>query len=91
MTDLKQEKQTMREQARLHRDRLDVDESIYESVIDVFFDTIKPSKDQIVSLYWPVRKEFDTRFLLDELVNRCLLYTSPSPRDQRGSRMPSSA
>ena len=29
----------------------------------------------------------------EELVHRdiCLLYTSPSPRDQRGSRMPSSA
>ena len=26
-----------------------------------------------------------------ELQNACLLYTSPSPRDQRGSRMPSSA
>ena len=26
-----------------------------------------------------------------ELVRACLLYTSPSPRDQRGSRMPSSA
>ena len=25
------------------------------------------------------------------VVNDCLLYTSPSPRDQRGSRMPSSA
>ena len=25
------------------------------------------------------------------LLNGCLLYTSPSPRDQRGSRMPSSA
>ena len=25
------------------------------------------------------------------LPNSCLLYTSPSPRDQRGSRMPSSA
>ena len=24
-------------------------------------------------------------------VHTCLLYTSPSPRDQRGSRMPSSA
>ena len=24
-------------------------------------------------------------------VKSCLLYTSPSPRDQRGSRMPSSA
>ena len=29
--------------------------------------------------------EFET------LVQACLLYTSPSPRDQRGSRMPSSA
>ena len=26
-----------------------------------------------------------------EWSERCLLYTSPSPRDQRGSRMPSSA
>ena len=26
-----------------------------------------------------------------EQVKNCLLYTSPSPRDQRGSRMPSSA
>ena len=31
----------------------------------------------------------DLRFL--ELSKSCLLYTSPSPRDQRGSRMPSSA
>ena len=28
---------------------------------------------------------------LDEVDEFCLLYTSPSPRDQRGSRMPSSA
>ena len=28
---------------------------------------------------------------LEEKVHSCLLYTSPSPRDQRGSRMPSSA
>ena len=27
----------------------------------------------------------------DGIVNRCLLYTSPSPRDKRQSRMPSSA
>ena len=27
----------------------------------------------------------------DPLYHPCLLYTSPSPRDQRGSRMPSSA
>ena len=28
---------------------------------------------------------------LDFLINTCLLYTSPSPRDKRQSRMPSSA
>ena len=28
---------------------------------------------------------------LDGWPNDCLLYTSPSPRDQRGARMPSSA
>ena len=31
-------------------------------------------------------------FILPQLTSSaCLLYTSPSPRDQRGSRMPSSA
>ena len=29
--------------------------------------------------------------IFDEVGITCLLYTSPSPRDQRGSRMPSSA
>ena len=28
---------------------------------------------------------------VEAAANTCLLYTSPSPRDQRGSRMPSSA
>ena len=28
---------------------------------------------------------------IGNITSRCLLYTSPSPRDQRGSRMPSSA
>ena len=32
----------------------------------------------------------DREFIFNTL-ETCLLYTSPSPRDQRGSRMPSSA
>ena len=35
-------------------------------------------------------KVFQKNFTGD-FVKTCLLYTSPSPRDQRGSRMPSSA
>ena len=33
----------------------------------------------------------DQQILVTDLDTTCLLYTSPSPRDQRGSRMPSSA
>ena len=35
--------------------------------------------------------ELKKRGTILDLVKACLLYTSPSPRDQRGSRMPSSA
>ena len=36
-------------------------------------------------------KIYDKWIEMNELYYNCLLYTSPSPRDQRGSRMPSSA
>ena len=34
---------------------------------------------------------FERPKFADAIIITCLLYTSPSPRDQRGSRMPSSA
>ena len=55
----------------------------------------------IIKLRMPSKKEnnkmFDVEVAKDNKVvysaqiKNCLLYTSPSPRDQRGSRMPSSA
>ena len=40
----------------------------------------------------PTQSGSVVRFRINgELYDTCLLYTSPSPRDQRGSRMPSSA
>ena len=38
--------------------------------------------------YGLTRKELQSG---NPIIGICLLYTSPSPRDQRGSRMPSSA
>ena len=41
-----------------------------------------------------VIRPYDTSIIKEiekAIVGSCLLYTSPSPRDQRGSRMPSSA
>ena len=87
MTDLKEEKDALRDNARLHRDRLDVDESDYERVIDVFFETINPDKSKVIALYWPVKKEFDGRFLLDELVKRDFVCVLPkATKDTRVMR-----
>ena len=38
-----------------------------------------------------LRDEIDPTEIKYIVCSHCLLYTSPSPRDQRGSRMPSSA
>ena len=43
-------------------------------------------KEQFLALASEITDE-----LIHELVNDCLLYTSPSPRDVEESRMPSSA
>ena len=44
------------------------------------------TRDKEEKKFGLMAKEFVKQF-----VKGCLLYTSPSPRDQRGSRMPSSA
>ena len=51
---------------------------------------LTPAERQAVTQSWiPERAPAYLPLLLDG--HPCLLYTSPSPRDQRGSRMPSSA
>ena len=59
-------------------------------------DTLRePLKDNVSNFSIPSGAIRATRPIIEferdiELYNCCLLYTSPSPRDQRGSRMPSS-
>ncbi|MDS0022469.1 hypothetical protein PTZ61_27960, partial [Enterobacter hormaechei subsp. steigerwaltii] len=43
------------------------------------------------SLWGKYAREKQDIKMLNEMNNTCLLYTSPSPRDMRRSRMPSSA
>ena len=47
-------------------------------------------RERLLELGIRQREEYFTTVGADGLT-ACLLYTSPSPRDQRGSRMPSSA
>ena len=49
---------------------------------------------QLQWLHVATKKKYEREFIENmrkEMPHTCLLYTSPSPRDQRGSRMPSSA
>ena len=54
---------------------------------------IKPVKQNLETLEGKDKKEFlkGAEIAYETILTACLLYTSPSPRDQRGSRMPSSA
>ena len=56
-----------------------------ENVIEYFIEQSLITKEKLCEQETIKRKEFDT------LVDICLLYTSPSPRDGLLSRMPSSA
>ena len=50
-----------------------------------------PQPMQIMNVTWPVNGLFTPVFGWWVYKKLCLLYTSPSPRDKRQSRMPSSA
>ena len=65
-----EQKKVYREQAIAHRKRLDTDLAGAEYIINVFFNHFEPSKDQVIAAYFPMKKEFDVRFLMDELVTR---------------------
>ena len=75
----------------------DLDENDWDGLIDDFKNTVKEKsgKDFPQDVFDQLLGAVSAVFLSWESnrakVYSCLLYTSPSPRDQRGSRMPSSA
>ena len=66
-----------------------VNECTQASTAEVTIEDVVNSDD--VNIYRQLSGGVTTSQLLHGSCNPCLLYTSPSPRDQRGSRMPSSA
>ena len=71
-----------------------MDRPEYSEQLKVFSNLFEAFKG--IKLDWKSKYAGFERILYDsKLVDHwtiiCLLYTSPSPRDQRGSRMPSSA
>ena len=64
----------------------DVNRDNTTNTIDQYFEYVVDMSPEALTLQNPLVND-----QIQQTVNTCLLYTSPSPRDQRGSRMPSSA
>jgi len=74
---MNEQKETYRKQARLHQERRAVDQSDFEKIVDVFFDDFDLEEGQSVALYWPFKKEFDCRALMDELIQQGVTVALP--------------
>ena len=58
------------------------------AALEQLADQLRPEVIRAARLDDDGRRDLDR---IEYALGTCLLYTSPSPRDQRGSRMPSSA
>ena len=65
-----------------------VTEDVSDIILNIKGLVLSSDSDDPVTMY--IRKEGPGEVTAGDIMP-CLLYTSPSPRDQRGSRMPSSA
>ena len=67
-------------------------EVVYKKVAIIFRpDKADALKYALKTCGWLKEKKLKVFSHPKQTIKGCLLYTSPSPRDQRGSRMPSSA
>ena len=67
-----------------------------EITSNIYYVGVNDRNKNLFEGLWPLPKgvSYNSYLIVDEkvcLVDTCLLYTSPSPRDFRRSRMPSSA
>lgn len=61
-------KHETREQARLHRKEIDPKSEDVENLYPLFMDRVAPTPDKIISVYWPIGTEIDTRFVIADLI-----------------------
>lgn len=61
-------KDDLREQALIHRSHLPPDINAPEEAARLFRETFALASGQIVAGYWPYGKEFDVRYILDDLL-----------------------
>lgn len=70
-------KDDLRAQARDHRNRLPPDLGAPEEAAALFREHVPVSPGQVVAGYWPQNKEFDVRYILDDLLGQNVVCALP--------------
>ncbi len=78
-------KESIRREALLHRDRIDPASENSDHAVENFMDSIRPAAGQVISLYWPKGREFDSLPLLHGLLESG--FTCALPVVQKGERI----
>lgn len=71
------EKDTLRFEAKRHRERINLSEENTEQAAAYFFDKINPQAGQVVSAYWPISREIDTTGILERLIEEGITCVLP--------------
>ena len=64
------EKEELREQAILHRDRIRPEDEDVEALAALFQEHVKPQMGQVIAAYWPLDHEIDVRYIIDDLLKQ---------------------
>jgi 5-formyltetrahydrofolate cyclo-ligase len=69
-------KAELREQAIFHRDRIKPEDEDVEAASALFFDHVDAA-GKVVAVYWPMGKEFDSRYLIQDLLKKNIAVVLP--------------
>lgn len=79
------QKQALRAEARRARSMMSLDADAQKAFVDLFLKHIDPKEGDIVAVYWPIGREFDTHILVEELWAKDV--TVALPVMQKGERV----
>ncbi len=80
-----EDKKFIRQQAKRHRDQLEIDINWSDSAAEIFFQSIQIKDGAVVASYYPIGKEIDPSPIVQELWKRNVTLCLPvTPQDGEG-------
>ncbi len=70
-------KSELREQALWHLERIRPEDEDMEQAAELFQAHVPVEAGQVVALYWPMKSEFDARYIIDDLIKRGISVALP--------------